>query len=258
MGKEYDPKAYYTFRDSEGNILFTARGDEDPLIEESITKGLPISTDSDGTRYIYPYGEVVNGELILHFPSWFKETNAYTEWKTVWAPTLPYSTFDTETMNAINDVLGKLGERAAAEYLSQDSYYTTTTEDSYKPTQTQESTWYQTSIFKYSIIAISILLIIAVAVAFTKSVKKKIKQRDEFSGIGWALANAIVGLGIVGIPCVIIANKLINKEIDATRSTRYKKYAKRQMGDFVITYTVCFLIKIVAVIIINLIRYKVL
>lgn len=91
-----------------------------------------------------------------------------------------------------------------------------------------------------------LVLPIIMAVAFNKSVKHKIQNKEDFSGVGWGLANGILGGGILW---VIIAHSSINKEIEKIKDKKYKKYVELQMKDFVRTYGICLAIWIVILII---------
>ena len=114
------------------------------------------------------------------------------------------------------------------------------------PSTTSHSTTTMDSSF-YLIQFVEVILPIIMAVAFNKSVKNKIQNKEDFSGMGWGLANGILGGGILW---VIIAHSSINKEIEKIKDKKYKKYVQLQMKDFVRTYGVCLAIWIVILIII--------
>ena len=99
----------------------------------------------------------------------------------------------------------------------------------------------------YLIQFVEIILPIIMAVAFYKNVKNKIQNKKDFSGMGWGLANGILGGGILW---VIIAHSSINKEIEKIKDKKYKKYVQLQMKDFVKTYGICLAIWIVIIIVI--------
>ena len=102
-----------------------------------------------------------------------------------------------------------------------------------------------TTSMDYSLLVVQFvefILPVIMAVAFNKSVKEKIKQKEDFSGIGWGLANGVLGGGILW---VIIAHSSINKEIEKIKDKKYKKYAESQMKDFVKTYGICLAIWVV-------------
>ncbi|MBR0372880.1 hypothetical protein IJH72_03015 [Candidatus Saccharibacteria bacterium] len=94
----------------------------------------------------------------------------------------------------------------------------------------------------YLIQSVGLVLSIIVAVAFNQSVKRKIQNKEDFSGMGWGLANGIIGVGFLW---VIIAHSSINKEIEKIKDKKYKKYAELQMKDFIRTYGFCLVIWIV-------------
>lgn len=94
---------------------------------------------------------------------------------------------------------------------------------------------------------IEFILPVIMAIAFNKSVKNKIKQKESFSGVKWGLANGILGGGILW---VIIAHSSINKEVEKIKDKKYKKYVESQMKDFVKTYGICLAIWVVILIII--------
>ena len=256
----YDPNATYIFTNGETGETFTLEG-TDPLAKEAMTNELPISVTESGERYIYPFVTQEGNGVTVHIPNWFKESEEYLEWEYMWAPTIPNTEINPYTVSIMNKTLDRLGREAATKRTSNETNLavapekaTTTTQEIQQP---QQDFWSQNVFQNYNVtvVAISIAIIVAVAFGFTKSVKNKIRRRQEFSGIGWALLNAVVGLGIVGLITVAIAYNSINKEIEATKSRRYKKYAKRQMSDFVKTYAICFGIKLLIVIIINMLRY---
>ena len=255
----YDPNAWYKYTDQNGNT-FTAKGD-DPLIKESVTMNLPIYVTENGQHYIYPFVEQDGNGVISHIPSWFKESEEYLEWEYVWVPTIPNTEINPYTVSIMNKTLDRLGREAAAKRTSDTTNVsivpektTTTTQETQQP---QQDFWSQNVFQGYNVavVVIGIAIIIAVALGFVKSVRNKIKQKKEFSGIGWALVSAVVGLGIVGLIATIVACSSINKRIDEVKDKKYKKYAKRQMSDFVKTYVICFGIKLLVVIIINVMRY---
>lgn len=260
MAESYNPNSVYKFTDENGSTFFV--DGNDPIVQESMTKGLPVSVSDDGKLFIYPYVEQDGNGVMAHIPAWFKESEEYLEWEYVWAPTIPNTEINPYTISIMNKVLDRLGKEAADKRTSTETNVavvsegtTTTTQETQKP---QQDFWSQNVFQGYSIavVAISIVIIIAVAFSFVKSVKNKIKYRKEFSGIGWALANAVVGLGIVGIITTVIAYNSINQRIGIIKNKKYKKYAKRQMSDFVKTYAICFGIKLLIVIIINVMRYS--
>jgi|GEM_PF-3379404 len=255
----YDPNAWYKYTDQNGNT-FTVKGD-DPLIKESVTMNLPIYVTESGQHYIYPFVEQDGNGVISHIPSWFKESEEYLEWEYVWAPTIPNTEINPYTVSIMNKTLDRLGREAAAKRTSDTTNVSIvpekTTTIAQETQQPQQNFWSQ-NVFKdynVAVVVIGIAVIIAVALGFVKSVRNKIKQKKEFSGIGWALANAIVGLGVVGLIVTIVACSYMNKRIDEIKDKKYKKYAKRQMSDFVKTYAICFGIKLLVVIIINVMRY---
>ena len=114
------------------------------------------------------------------------------------------------------------------------------------PSTTSHSTTTMDSSF-YLIQFVEVILPIIMAVAFNKSVKNKIQNKEDFSGMGWGLANGILGGGILW---VIIAHSSINKEIEKIKDKKYKKYVQLQMKDFVRTYGICLAIWIVILIVI--------
>lgn len=256
----YDPNATYIFTNGETGETFTLDG-TDPLAKEAMMNGLPISVTENGERFIYPFVTQEGNSVVVHLPNWFKESDEYLEWEYVWAPTIPNTEINPYTVSIMNKTLDRLGREAAAKRTSNETNLTVapekTTTTTQETQQLQQDFWSQNVFQNYNVtvVAIGIAIIITVAFGFTKNVKNKIRRRQEFSGIGWALLNAVVGLGIVGLIAVIIAYNSINREIEATRSRRYKKYAKRQMGDFVKTYAICFGVKLLVVIIINALRY---
>ena len=55
MSEQYNPNAWYSFTDQNGET-HSLKG-TDPLIKESVTKGLPIYINERGEYFIYPYIE---------------------------------------------------------------------------------------------------------------------------------------------------------------------------------------------------------
>ena len=255
----YNPNSVYKLTDSNGSTILV--DGDDPIIRESVTKGLPVSVSDDGKLFIYPYVEQNGNSVTVHMPAWFEESEEYLEWEYVWAPTIPNTEINPYTVSIMNKTLDRLGKEAAAKRTSDTTNVSTVSEETTTTTQEtqqpQQDFWSQNMFQNYNVavVAIGIAVIIAVAFGFVKSVKNKIKQRREFSGIGWALANAVVGLGVVGIIVTVIAYSSIRKQIDTVKSKKYKKYAKRQMSDFVKTYAICLGVKLLVVVIINVLRY---
>lgn len=94
--------------------------------------------------------------------------------------------------------------------------------------------------------SVGLIVSIIVAIAFCRSVKDKIREKEEFSGAGWGIANGVLGIGILW---VIIAHNSINKEIEKIKDKKYKKYVELQMKDFVKAYGTCLIIWVVILII---------
>ena len=105
-----------------------------------------------------------------------------------------------------------------------------------------------TDSFSLTIQSIGLVASIVVAIAFCKSIKNKIHKKEEFSGAGWGIANGILGIGILW---VIIAHNSINKEIEKIKDKEYKQYAKFQMKDFVLAYSICLIIWMIIIFIIS-------
>ena len=92
--------------------------------------------------------------------------------------------------------------------------------------------------------SLGLIVSIIVAVGFDTSVKSKIRAKEEFSGVGWGIANGIVGIGILW---VLIAHSSINKETEKIKDKRYKKFVEQEMKDFTRTYGICLVISLIMV-----------
>lgn len=90
--------------------------------------------------------------------------------------------------------------------------------------------------------SLGLIVSIIVAVGFATNVKSKIKAKEEFSGVGWGIANGIVGIGILW---VLIAHSSINKEIEKIKDKKYKKFVEQEMKDFTRTYGICLVISLI-------------
>ena len=90
--------------------------------------------------------------------------------------------------------------------------------------------------------SLGLIISIIVAVGFTTNVKRKIRAKEEFSGIGWGIANGVVGIGILW---VLIAHSSINKEIEKIKDRKYKKFAEQEMKDFTRAYGICLAISLI-------------
>ena len=119
---------------------------------------------------------------------------------------------------------------------TQSSVYTT----SNQPTTGMDNSY--SMILSIGIIAIPIIM----AVAFCECVKGEIQKRKEFSGIGWGLANGILGIGVIWI---MFAHNSVSKEIGKIKDKKYKTYAIHQMNNFAKTYCTCIAIWIVILVI---------
>lgn len=255
--ESYDPNAWYKYTDQNGNT-FTIKGD-DPLAKESITLGLPISVTESGERYIYPFVEQDGDGVVAHIPSWFKESEEYLEWEYVWAPTIPNTEINPYTISVMNKTLDRLGKEAATKRSSSTSNLTKV-ETTGTVQETRQQVEDSLSITDYTGIIIPVLIMlisaIAIAVWFAQSVKNKIKQREEFSGMGWGIINGITGLGILSVLFVVIAHSSINDEINQVKNKKYKKYVRRQMNDFTRAYVICLLIWVTISIVSTIIAYS--
>ena len=86
----------------------------------------------------------------------------------------------------------------------------------------------------------TLAIVIGVSVAFANTVKGRVKNHEEFSGIGWGLlTGGLFGLGLIP---VLIAQSAINRVVDQAKPNKYLKYAKKQMKDFTKVYVTCFLV----------------
>lgn len=94
----------------------------------------------------------------------------------------------------------------------------------------------------YLMQSVGLFLSIIIAIIFNQSVKHKIQNKEEFSGMGWGLVNGIIGIGFLW---VIIVYSSINKEVKKIKDKEYKKYAEFQMKDFTRTYGICLAIWII-------------
>ena len=109
-----------------------------------------------------------------------------------------------------------------------------------------------TTTTNYSAIVIELFgfaMPIILAVAFNSTVKDRIKRKSDFSGVGWGLANGIIGGGVLGLLWVVIAHVSINKDIEKIKDKKYKKYVELQMKNFAKTYGICLAAWIMIVII---------
>lgn len=237
MEKDYDPNAWYKFTDQNGDT-FTARGD-DPLVRESITKGLPIYTNEQGEHYIYPYIEQDGNNVIAHIPYWFKTTPQYNEWENIWAPTIPNTEINAHTVSVMNEVLGRLGRDAADSYTTNNDRQFTKT---YTTQQASQSPKDSISITNYGVIisVVSFILPAILAIVFAKSIKTRIRQKERFNGVAWGIANGVLGAGIVGLLFVVIAHNSINKELETVKNKKYVTRAKAEMQTFIKVYFLCF------------------
>ena len=89
--------------------------------------------------------------------------------------------------------------------------------------------------------SLGLIISIIVAVAFVTSVKGKIKAKEEFSGMGWGIANGIVGVGILW---VLLAHSSIIREIEKIKDKKYKKFVEQEIKDFTKTYGICLVISL--------------
>ena len=90
--------------------------------------------------------------------------------------------------------------------------------------------------------ALGFVLSIVVAIAFAGTIKAKVQEKQEFSGVAWGILNGVIGIGILW---VVIAHASINKEIEKVKSKKYKEYAQKQMKDFIKAYGICLLVWII-------------
>ena len=247
MSTEYNPDYTYIFTDKAGNT-FELKG-SDPLVKESITKDIPISVTEDGHRYIYPYVEIDGGGgVTAHMPDWFKNTSQYQQWRQTWASTFANATINSYSLNAMNDTLQRLGEEAATDRTSsnvkrveEQPSKAANTEQYIKQTQTSDVSSTDSQIINAGLSTAMSVVAIVVAIIFASTIKKRIRQKEQFSGIGWGILNGLVGSGLFGLLCVVLAHSSINKELATVKTKTYAKYAKKQLQDFTKTYSIFFI-----------------
>lgn len=92
-----------------------------------------------------------------------------------------------------------------------------------------------------------IIISIVIALISDNALRKKIQNHEEFSGIGWALLNGILGVGILWVMAVYFdAKKEMKKLSTKTKKEKdYQEYTKTQLHDFKITTIVCTVIWII-------------
>lgn len=110
----YNPNAYYTFRDSEGNELFTSYGDND-YVRQSIEQGIPISINAKGEWFTNPYLEVTPTGYVSYIPNWFRGTDEYNQWKSIESQAASFSV-NEDNFNNLNNTLKSLGNQGALRY----------------------------------------------------------------------------------------------------------------------------------------------
>lgn len=113
----------------------------------------------------------------------------------------------------------------------------------------------------YSLRVASFVAAIIVTISFWKIVNRRIDSEQEFSGLAWGVACAVLGFGgIIGIIVTIFIYRSINKKvkllealeeakkkqskdkdtpIESEKLESYAFYARRQLRDFLITYWIC-------------------
>lgn len=109
------------------------------------------------------------------------------------------------------------------------------------PTTNQQTN--DTSFFLILQIIVSILPII-IAIVFNMSVKSKIRQKENFNGISWGVANSL-GAGAIGLLCVVLAHNSINKELNKVKDKKYTAYAKDELRRFIKSYAICCIVVII-------------
>lgn len=246
---ECDPNATYRFTSDSGEQFVETC--DNPYVKESIETGLPINISESGRWYIYPFVDVEDGHFTAHIPSWFKKTMEYEDWNNKYVPLVNETSIDDEwSLFYISGILEKLGKRAAEKIEA--------TNSNVKKQENEEKTIQQTNedfftvLNKNNIIVPGLTIIIissVIAILFSRAVKNSIKNRKEFSGIVWGILNSLIGIGGIGILFTAIAYKAIKDESKKVRSKGYSKYIERQMGDFLNTYIICFMLVGIVVII---------
>lgn len=95
----------------------------------------------------------------------------------------------------------------------------------------------------YILQLIAVIVVIALVVIWARSIRKHVREKQPFSGVGWGLV--LGGLFGAGLLPVLIAQSNINSAIDKVKSKKYLAYAKKQMKDFTKIYSACFITWIV-------------
>lgn len=256
MKNEVDINGWYKFTDDNGED-HVLKG-SNPFVQESITRGLPISINDKGEYFIDPYIELTGGGIVAHMPNWFKKTPQYKIWTDTWVPTIKNAEIDSYGVSKMNDVLKRLSNEAAPGEVTSNVKKTNTSNNdwsSHKSTGTVQPSSDVRLLSEQSntlmiIDAIAFVASIIIAIIFASSVKNKIRQREKFSGASWGFLNGIVGVGFLW---VIIAHSSINKELVLINDKRYAKFAKSQMSNFIKIYGICLGVWIIASIIILMI-----
>ena len=106
----YDSKAWYKFTDKDGNT-FISHGDNG-YVMQSMVEGIPIYVNEKGDWYTEPYLEQTKTGLVGHIPSWFKDTDEYTQWQT-YSSMIPTMGVTQENVDNMKEILRTLGAQGA-------------------------------------------------------------------------------------------------------------------------------------------------
>lgn len=111
----YDPNKNYVFRDEDGNVAFTSKGDNQ-YVWQSMTEGIPIYVNEKGEWYTQPYLESTPTGVVLHNTDWFKNTDEYKTWNDTILPQLKTRTLSVDLFNQAQDLVKTLGNQGLLRY----------------------------------------------------------------------------------------------------------------------------------------------
>ena len=106
----YDPNKNYVFKDENGNVLFTSKGDNQ-YVWQSMTEGIPIYVNDKGEWYTQPYLESTPTGVVLHNTDWFKNTDEYKTWNDTILPQLKTRSLSVDLFNQAQDLIKGLSNQ---------------------------------------------------------------------------------------------------------------------------------------------------
>lgn len=111
----YDPNKNYVFKDENGNVMFTSKGDNQ-YVWQSMTEGIPIYVNDKGEWYTQPYLESTPTGVVLHNTDWFKNTDEYKTWNDTILPQLKTRTLSVDLFNQAQDLVKSLSNQGLLRY----------------------------------------------------------------------------------------------------------------------------------------------